>query len=47
MIKRYVRSRDDLAIAISLATALGIVLSAIVGVWLWSAVAAERGVAIP
>lgn len=34
MIKRYVRSRDDLAIVISLATALSIVLSAIVGAWL-------------
>lgn len=47
MIKRYVRSRDDLAVVISLVTALGILLSAIVGIWIWSTVGADRGLAIP
>ena len=41
MIKQYVRSRDDLTIVISLITALGILLSAIVGLWLWSIVTVE------
>lgn len=41
MIKRYVRSRDDLTIVISLITALGIILSAIVGLWVWSIVTVE------
>lgn len=47
MSKRYLQSRDDLAIFVSLATALGILLSAIVVMWIWSSLNAERGLAIP
>ena len=47
MSKRYLQSRDDLAIFVSLATALGILLSAIVVMWIWSSINAERGFAIP
>lgn len=46
MSKRYLQSRDDVAIFISLATALGILLSAIVVMWIWSSANPERGVAI-
>jgi hypothetical protein len=47
MSKRYLESRDDLAIFLSLATTLGILLSAIVVMWIGSSVALERGLAIP
>lgn len=46
MSRRYLQSRDDVAIFISLATALGILLSAIVVMWIWSSANAERGLAI-
>lgn len=44
--KRYLESRDDLAILVSLATAIGILLSAIVVMWIWASANAERGLAI-
>ncbi|WP_175304616.1 hypothetical protein [Candidatus Nitrospira nitrificans] len=44
MNKRYIRSSDDLAVVISLVTAVSILLSALVGIWIWSTVAAEGGV---
>ncbi len=47
MSKRDLESRDDLAIFASLATTLGIILSAIVVMWIWSSVNAERALAIP
>jgi hypothetical protein len=47
MIKRYLQSRDDLAVFISLATAIGILFSTIVVMWIWSSATAERGLAIP
>ena len=46
MSKRYLQSRDDVAIFISLATALGILLSAIVVMWLWTSVNAKAGLPI-
>lgn len=36
MSKRYVQSRDDLAVVISLAAAAGILVSAAVAMWVWS-----------
>ena len=36
MSKRYVHSRDDLAIVISLAAVVGILVSAAVAMWVWS-----------
>lgn len=36
MSKRYVQSRDDLAVVISLAAAVGILVSAAVAMWVWS-----------
>ncbi len=47
MSKPYSESRDDLVVFVSLAPALGILLSAIVVMWIWSSVNAERGLAIP
>lgn len=38
MNKRYVPSRDDLAVSLSLATALAILLSAAAAMWVWSMV---------
>lgn len=38
MSKRYVQSRDDLAVFISLATAVGILMSAAVAMWVWSSI---------
>jgi hypothetical protein len=46
MVKRFVRSKDDCPIVISLVTALGILLSAIVGILIWSTAFAERGLVI-
>jgi len=54
MNKRYVPSRDDLAVSLSLATALAILVSAAAVMWAWSmvlenmrAVTAESGLDIP
>lgn len=38
MNKRYVPSRDDLAVSISLATAFAILVSAAAAMWVWSVV---------
>jgi hypothetical protein len=38
MNKRYVSSRDDLAVSISLATAFAIVVAAAAAMWVWSVV---------
>jgi len=46
MSKRYLQSRDDVAIFISLVTALGILLSAIVVMWIWTSVNAKAGLPI-
>lgn len=46
MSKRYLQSRDDVAIFVSLATALGILLSALVVMWIWTSVNARAGMPI-
>lgn len=38
MNKRYVPSRDDLAVSLSLATAMVILISAAAAMWVWSLV---------
>jgi hypothetical protein len=54
MNKRYVPSQDHLAVSLSLATALAILVSAAAGMWVWSMISenmsmvtAERGLDIP
>ncbi|MBS0168108.1 MAG: hypothetical protein JSR29_18650 [Nitrospira sp.] len=46
MSKRYLQSRDDVAIFLSLATALGILLSTIVVMWIWTSVNGKAGLPI-
>lgn len=38
MNKRYVLSRDDLAVTLSLATAMAILITAVSAMWVWSVV---------
>lgn len=54
MNKRYVPSRDDLAVSLSLATAIAILVSSITAMWVWSMVSdnmmtvtVEKGSGIP
>ncbi len=54
MSKRYMQSRDDLAVVVSLAAALSILVSAAVSMWVWSSVSespvtviVERGSGVP
>ena len=39
MNKRYMQSRDNLAVVVSLAAALSILVSAAVSMWVWSSIA--------
>ena len=54
MNKRYMQSRDDLAVVVSLAAALSILVSAAVSMWVWSSISkspvtviVERGSGLP
>lgn len=41
MSKRYVQSGDDLAVFISLVAAVGILVSAVVVLWVWSSISVK------
>jgi hypothetical protein len=54
MSKRYAQSRDDLTVFISLAAAVGILVSAAIVMWIWSSISenmvtvtVEKGSGIP
>lgn len=42
MNNRYVHSRDDLAVCISLVAAVSILLSAVGAMWVWSSISDNR-----
>lgn len=54
MSKQYMQSREDLAVVVSLAAALSILVSAAVSMWVWSSISespvtviVERGSGVP